>query len=98
MAVNVVANLLAFVAKNGILPSAERHLHQIGQKTVQLYAGVGRPRQAATAKDSHLHPEVTPIFLRGKIRCRFRGPKKRMQRLIDPAGLADTPNTRGSRS
>src|SRR5438309_9982836 len=97
MAVNVVANLLALVAKNRILPSAERHLHQIGQKTVQLYAGVGRPRQAATAKDSHLHSEVTPIFLRGKVRRRFRSAKKRMQRLVDPASLADTLKILGSR-
>src|SRR5260370_11435169 len=57
---------------------------------MKFQAGVRWPRQAAASKDTYLHVEVAPIFLRDQVRRRFRSAKKRMQRLIDPAGLADT--------
>src|SRR5260370_5858010 len=40
MTVNIVAHLLALIAKNGILAAAEPHLHLIRQKTVQLHSAV----------------------------------------------------------
>src|SRR6266550_1966275 len=90
MTVNIVAHLLALVAKNGISAAAECHLHQIRQKAMQLHAGVRWPRQAATSKNPYLHVEVAPIFLRDEIRRRFRSAEQRMQRLIDPTALGDT--------
>ena len=89
MTVDIVAHLLALVAKNGIPAARECHLHQIRQKTVQLNPGVRWPRQTAASKDPHLHVEIAPIFLRDEIRRRFRSAEQRMQRLVDPAGLGD---------
>ena len=43
-AVNVVANLLSFVAENRIRHSGNRALHQVGQETVQLGPTVIGPR------------------------------------------------------
>ena len=90
MAVNIVPHLLAFISKNRVSGAAERHLHQVRQKTVQLHAGMRWPGQTAAPKDSDSHVEVASIFLRGKIRRRLGSSKERMQCLIDPACFGDT--------
>ena len=46
---NVVPNLLSFVAKDTILATFKIALDQIAQESVQLDACMIRPRQAATA-------------------------------------------------
>src|SRR5258708_26750249 len=61
MTVNIVAHLLALVAKYGISAAAECDLHKIRQKAMQLHAGVRWPRQAAASKDPYFHVEVAPI-------------------------------------
>src|SRR5215467_7319425 len=51
---------------------------------------MGRTSQAPTAENARIHAEITAIFLRHEVGRRFRSSEKRMQRLVDAAGLADT--------
>src|SRR5262249_46370833 len=58
VAVDVVADLLGLVPKNGVRQTFNHAPHQICEEAVKLYAGMVRPCQAAAAKTSGLHPEI----------------------------------------
>src|SRR5262252_1040601 len=97
VAVDVVAHLFAFVAKNGIRAAAERHLYEIRQESMKLHAGVRRSGQAAAAKNSDVHLEITSVFLCNQVRGGLRRSEKGMQRVINPAVFTDTLIILGSR-
>src|SRR5205823_5311165 len=73
--VNVIAHLFALVTEDAIRPADHATLHQVGQKTVQLRAGVRRSGQTAAAKTGRWHSEIAAIFLHQNISRGFRGPK-----------------------
>src|SRR5437899_7992869 len=51
---------------------------------------MGRPGEAAAAKNPHLHAEIATVFLSDKISRRLRGAEEAVQTLVDAAVLADT--------
>ena len=63
VAVDVIAHLLAFVAKNPVRLPGDRAFHQVGQETVQFRAGMGRAGEATAAEAHGLHAEIIAIFL-----------------------------------
>ena len=85
VAMNIVANLLALVAEDGIGSAGNGHLHQVGKKAVKFDAGVRRPGEAAAAENTDLHSEIAAVFLGHQVRRRFRGAKQRMQRAVNAA-------------
>src|SRR5204863_333696 len=89
VAVDVIAHLLAFVAKNRVRAAAQSDFHQIRQKSMELDAGMRRAGQASAAKDAYPHFEVPPIFLSDEVGGCLRRSKQRMQRAVDPAGLVN---------
>src|SRR5215470_7806905 len=86
---DVVANLFALVPKNGIFRAADRAFHQIRKKSVQFDSRVRRPGQTASAKNAYIHLEVATVFLRDKVRRRFRSSKKRVQCAVNAAIFAN---------
>jgi len=85
VAVNIVAHLLALITKDRVRAPCQRDLYQVRQIAMQLHAGMRRPGQAPSSKDTDLHIEIPSILLRDKISRRFRSPKRRMQCPVDPA-------------
>ena len=76
VAVNVVADLLAFVTEHAIRPTGRGAFHQVGEKAVQLRARVRGTGQAAAAKNRRLHAEVTSVFLHQNIGGNFARAEK----------------------
>src|SRR6267378_3616093 len=67
-AVDVVAHLFAFVAKNAVRPAAHGADHQIGKKTVQLRSSMRRSRKTTAAERNRGHSEIAPVFLNEVVR------------------------------
>ena len=89
-AVNVVAHLFSFVTENAIRPAAHGADHQVGEKSVQLGAGVGRAGQATAAKTNRRHSEIAAVFLHQNVRRDFRRAEERMLRVIDAHGFGNS--------
>ena len=87
VAVNVVADLFAFVTEHPIRLAGCGASHEVRQKTMQLGSGVSRARQATAPKTDSFHPEVAAIFLDQKIRRRFGNAKEGVLALIDAHGF-----------
>ena len=75
VAVNIIADLLAFVAENCVLLARYATFHQIRQKAVQFCARVIRPRQATTSENARIHAKIFAVFLNHYISRHFRRPK-----------------------
>src|SRR4051794_6237053 len=82
-AVNVVADLLAGVAEDGVWRAGYDALHQVGEEAMEFGAGVLGPGETAAAKANRGHVEVAPILLYQQIGCRLRCAKQRVRRQID---------------
>jgi len=63
VAMNIVANLLALVAEDGVLEPGHGRFDEIRKKAVQLDAGVRRAGEAAAAENADVHFEVAAVFL-----------------------------------
>ena len=61
--VDVVANLLAFIAKNIVWLVCYGAFDKIRKKAVKCRAGMTRAGQAATAEAGCFQAEITPVFL-----------------------------------
>src|ERR1700737_4888021 len=70
-AVNVVADLFAFVSEHAIRTIVHGADHQIGEKSVELCAGMGRPGEAAATERNSRHAEVTSVFLNKNVGSRL---------------------------
>src|SRR6516162_9093870 len=89
MAVNIVADLLGFVAEHRIGAARDRHLHEVRKKAVKLDARVRRSGQTAPTENANFHTEVAAIFLSHEVRRGFGSSKERMKGLVNPAVLTD---------
>src|SRR2546426_6781613 len=87
---DLVAHLLALVAKDRIRPPGDSAHDNIGEIPVQLDRGVLRTREAATAKDANRHLEVASELLAHHVSRYLRGAEEGMEALIDGHRLADT--------
>ena len=87
--VYVVPHLFAFVTVNLVFPVFEVALHEVGQKTVQLHAGVVRASQATATQAARRHPEVAPVFLHHHVSRNLGGAEERVFRLVDGECLRD---------
>lgn len=61
--VNIVPDLLTFVAKDTILVSLKIALDQVAQETVQLNSCMIRSRQTASSQTACWHPKVAAVLL-----------------------------------
>ena len=89
VAMNIVADLLALVAENGIGATGNRHFHEVGKKTVKFDARMRRPGEASPAENADFHTEVAAVFLGHQVCGRFRRAKERMKRPVDAAIFVD---------
>src|SRR5712692_2840230 len=89
-AVDVVADLLAFVAEDAIRTAADGTGHEIRKKPVQLSAGVRRTGQASAAKTNRRHSKITTIFLDENVSRGFGSAEERMLRVIDAHRFGDS--------
>ena len=90
MAVNLVANLFAFVAKYRVGPLGQGYKHQIVEKTVQFHSGVRRAGQAAAAKHAGLQTKVFAVFLGEHVAGDLGCSEQRVQAAIDRKILCNT--------
>ena len=90
VAVDVVANLLALVTEDCVVPAYEGLLDEIGEETVKFDPGVGRSGEATTAENADVHFEVATIFLGDEIGSGFGGAKEGVERAINAAGFVNT--------
>src|ERR1700736_5441663 len=70
-AVNVVAHLFAFVAEDAIRAPGYGADHEIGEKSVQLGAGVCRTGETTAAKRNRRHSKVAFVFLHQDVGGKF---------------------------
>ena len=89
VAVDVVADLLALVAKNRIGTAGDGNLYEIGKKTVKLDAGMRRAGEASASENADFHAEIPAVFLGHQVRRGFGGAEERMQRAVDAAIFGD---------
>src|SRR5262245_48364966 len=83
VAVNLVADLLAFVAETRIGLLTERTHHKIIQEPMQLDASVMGTGETAAPENTGLHAEVASVLLGEHIAGQFRSAKQRMERVVD---------------
>lgn len=88
-AMDVVADLLAFVAEDPVFTPLEIALHQIAKKSVQLDAGMVRAGQTSTTQGTGRHAEISPVFLDHDIGGNFRSTEERVLRLVDRKAFRD---------
>ena len=89
VAVDVVANLLGFIAEHGVGGTSERHFHEIRKKSVEFDAGVRRAGKTAAAEDADVHAEVAAVFLGHEIGGGFRSAEERVKSAINAAIFVD---------
>ncbi len=89
VAVNIVANLFSFVAKDGIFESGYGGFHEVRKKAVKFDAGMRRASEAATAKNADVHFEVAAVFLCDQIGSGFGCAKERVKRAVNAAIFGD---------
>src|SRR6266849_6392860 len=82
-AVNLVPDLLPFVAVNLVFLSGDGAQNDVGQITVQLDRRVLRSGQTAAAKNSRRHLEVAAEFLAHHVSRDFRRTEKRVQAAVN---------------
>ena len=92
---DLVAHLLALVAKDRIRPPGDSAHDNIGEIPVQLDRGVLRTREAATAKDANRHLEVASELLAHHVSRYLRGAEEGMEALVDGHRFADTVQAMG---
>src|SRR5512142_1291868 len=80
---DVVANLLAFVAEYLVFTALEIATDQIAEESVQFHSRVIGAREASAAQTAGGHAEISPVLLHHDIGCHFRSPEQRVLRLID---------------
>lgn len=81
--VNIVPDLLAFIAKHRVFPSGNVDANEVTQEAVQFNPRMVRPRQAAAAQRTSRHVEIAAIFLNHYVRRYLGSPKKRVLGLVD---------------
>ena len=94
VAVDVVAHLLPFVAKDPVGLARRGAFHEVGEKAVQLGPRVAGAGQAAAAEDPRWHPEITPVLLHQHVGGDFARAEKRVLRLVDGHALVDADGIR----
>ena len=82
-AVDVVADLLALVAEDGVRGAGDGALHQVGEEAVQLGAGVLGAGQAAAAEADGRHLEVAAVLLDQQVGGRLGDAEQRVGRGVD---------------
>ena len=75
MTMNIVADLLALVAENGISAAGNGHLHEVGKEAMKFDAGVRRPGKATAAENTDFHAEIAAVFLSHQVCRRLGGAK-----------------------
>ncbi len=81
--VDVVADLLPFVAEDFVFPAFEVALHEVGQKAMQFDPAVVGTGEAAAAQAAGGHSEIPAVFLDHDI-CRHLGrAEERVLGLVD---------------
>jgi hypothetical protein len=73
---DVVAHLRAFVAEDPVFAAFEIAFHEIGEKAMELDAGVVRAGQATTAEAAGGNSEVGNLLLHHDIGCHLGGAKE----------------------
>src|SRR5262249_29303086 len=68
---NVISNLLPFIAINFIVSAINIAFDQVAQKAVQLNAGMLRSGETTSAKTTGRHDKVASVFLNHNIGCDF---------------------------
>ena len=66
--VDIVANLLALVAKYVVLEIAEIALHEVTQKSVQNDASVVRTGETPATQTTRRHPKIPAVLLDHDVR------------------------------
>ena len=89
VAVDVVADLFAFVAVDFVFLALEIALHEVAEETVQLDAGVVGAGEASAAQAAGRHIEVAAIFLDDDVRSGFGGAEEGVLGLVDGEILGD---------
>ena len=89
VAVNVVAHLFAFVAKNAIRRAADGATHQIREKTVQFRARMRRAGETPAAETRRLHAEIIAVFLHQHVGRHLARAEQRMFRLVNAHRLGN---------
>jgi len=87
VAVDVVAYLLPLVAEDAIGLAGDGAFHQVGQKSMQLGAGMAGAGEAAAAETHRAHAEITAVFLDEQIGGGLAGAEKRMLGLVNGHGF-----------
>src|SRR5256885_11968790 len=85
----VIPNLLSLVTQPRIGFAGDRALGEIGEKAVQLGAGVPGSGQAAATKTRGKHAEVAAVFLHDHVSGKLRGAEQAMEARIDAHALVD---------
>jgi hypothetical protein len=86
---DVVAHLLAFVAKDGVFPFFQVALDQVAEETVQLYARMAGTSEAAAAQGAGGHVEVAAVLLHADVSGHFGSAEERVLALVDAEALGD---------
>ena len=94
-AVDVVADLLAVVAEDGVRSAGDGALHQVGEEAVQLGAGVLGAGQAAAAEGDGRHVEVAPVLLHQQVGRRLGDAEQRVGGGVDRHRGVDATVSRG---
>ncbi len=89
LAVDVIAHLLAFVAKNLVFAAFEVAFHEVAEEAVEFYAGVVRAGEAAAAQTAGGHVEIASVLLHHHISRDLRGAEEGVFRLVDRERLRD---------
>jgi hypothetical protein len=89
LAVDVVTDLLPFVAKDLVFTALEVAFHQIREESVEFDTGMVRARKAAAAQAARWHAEVAPVFLHHYISRNLRGSKEAVLALVNREVLRD---------
>ena len=63
MAVDIVADLFALIAEDGVGPASDYTFYQVAEKAVQFGGGMRGAGQAAAAEGGGFESEVTAVFL-----------------------------------
>ena len=89
VAVDVVADLFAFVAVDFVFLALEIAFHEVTEEAVQLDAGVVRSGEAAAAQAAGGHVEVASVFLHDDVGRGLGCAEERVFRLVDGEILGD---------
>ena len=87
--VDLVADLLALVAEDGVLALPQGDVHEVAHEAVQLDAGVVRAGEAAATEDARPQAEVAPVLLSEHVGCDLGCAEEGVKAAFDRHGLVD---------